>query len=109
MQSYRIEKSIGIVANDDAGVSSNSGGGTGIVVRHEKGRFLVALAKRVVHHASVEQLEALAAYHGMVFAWDLACLDIIIEEDACRVFKVHLITMICLNPGPFTSGKLHGF
>lgn len=73
--------------NCDASLRDDGSGGIGCIVRDDRGRFLVACAKRVTSSLEVDHLEGLAAEMGAVMLKNLGCSRVIIEGDCDAVYR----------------------
>ncbi|KAF7819670.1 uncharacterized protein G2W53_025125 [Senna tora] len=74
--------------NVDASMREGMPSRVGCIIRNHTGRCLVAMTKRFEVATTVDTLEALAVYEGLMLAKSMSILNIEVEGDSAKVFKL---------------------
>ncbi|BFG40927.1 hypothetical protein CerSpe_272010 [Prunus speciosa] len=75
-----------------------TGGGVRVVIRDKDGRFLAALAKRVLFASSAEHVECLAAHEAVRFWWKMGGQTVRFEGDSLNTIQDVLSSEVNLSP-----------
>ncbi|KAF7835887.1 uncharacterized protein G2W53_010746 [Senna tora] len=74
--------------NVDASIKEGHPNRVGCIIRNYMGRCLAAMTKRFDTITSVDTMEAVAVYDGLVLAKSMSILNIEVEGDSANVFKL---------------------